>query len=116
MKSTNGRFARGAQRQGFTLIELLVVISIIALLISILLPALSRAKETANVSYCVNNLRVLAGTVPMYFDDHDGELVLPWNLGFSYAGQSASYSSEYVYGGFQTDSDHPIYNGSDTFR
>lgn len=107
---------RRPSRHGFTLIELLVVISIIALLISILLPALSRAKEASNVAYCVNNLRTLAGVVPMYFDDHNGELVLPWNLGFNYNGASASFSSEYVYGGMQTERDHPTYSGSDTFR
>lgn len=60
------------QKAGFTLIELLVVISITALLISILLPALSRARESARRGKCLTNLRSVAQTFWQYAEDYQG--------------------------------------------
>jgi prepilin-type N-terminal cleavage/methylation domain-containing protein/prepilin-type processing-associated H-X9-DG protein len=63
------------KQRGFTLIELLVVISIIALLLSLLMPALDHARELARRAVCKANLKDLAIAWIMYADDNDGKIV-----------------------------------------
>jgi len=114
--SRDGSVQRRARR-GFTLIELLVVISIIAVLISVLLPALTMAKEAANVAMCSANLREIAQTASTYSTENDptgtgSYPTQPWYL--AYPG-SFDYVSEWVYGGYRHTIEHPEYPNSDTY-
>jgi prepilin-type N-terminal cleavage/methylation domain-containing protein/prepilin-type processing-associated H-X9-DG protein len=70
----------GNKRHGFTLVELLVVIGIIAILISLLLPSLSRARESAKIVTCASNERTIMQMMQLYAAQSNGYLP-PFSMG-----------------------------------
>ena len=74
------------QHRGFTLIELLVVMSIIALLLAILLPALRKARIVAKRVGCQSNLRQIAMAWHMYLDDNEDYFYQVVNINHDYGG------------------------------
>lgn len=87
---------RGQGKAGFTLIELLVVIAIIAILASILMPALSSARQRAKDSQCVSNLKNLTQAVQSYTDNNNDLFPIwygHWESHWCYMLQQAKYFS-----------------------
>ncbi len=74
-KRNTGRYPQNA----FTLIELLVVIAIIALLLAIIIPAISLAKEKAKTLVCSTNLKSLSASISAYATENDDAICGSWN-------------------------------------
>ena len=66
------------RKTGFTLIELLVVVSIIALLVAILMPALGKARKQARNTVCLNNMKQWSTMFAMYTNDHNDRYMPGW--------------------------------------
>jgi len=89
----------GRRRHAFTLGELLVVIGIIAVLIGVLLPALSKARRQANAAKCASNMRAIAQGVLMYISDNKG-VCPPVMITDNVTGKTADPTDPYPYGWF----------------
>jgi len=87
---------------GFTLIELLVVISIIALLVAILQPSLTAAREQARIAKCLSNLRSSIQFTHMYMDT-DSNKVIEWYKFPAIPGFGVTLYTNAVFGGAVAD-------------
>jgi prepilin-type processing-associated H-X9-DG protein/prepilin-type N-terminal cleavage/methylation domain-containing protein len=75
-----GKRRVGGGHTGFTLIEILVVVAILALLVAILFPVFSRARENARKASCQNNLKQIALGFTQYMQDYDGRFPHAWDI------------------------------------
>lgn len=87
-----GKFRSNIPRKGFTLIELLVVISIIALLLSILVPSLNRVKNQAKSVVCQGRLKQWGLAWSMYLEENDRHF--PHYLGYSWMKKLKNYYAD----------------------
>lgn len=82
--------------RGFTLIELLVVVAIIGLLLSILLPSLTKAREQARIAVCLSNMRSIAQAAAGYLNDNKS---LVFAVGRRYRNRNITLWTECIWGG-----------------
>lgn len=114
MINTQRNQRSAATKHAFTLIELLVVIAIIALLISILLPALSKARCEGAKAKCLANIRSILQSTTMYIDNQNDSKILPWYQFPPHRGYNPSIYSPWVFGGFKATNPEPQFRNADS--
>lgn len=82
------------KREGFTLVELLVVIAIIIILAAILFPIFARARNKAQHTRCINNMKQIGTACEMYEDDYEGTVV-PVSIGAGLPGGETANTGMY---------------------
>lgn len=102
MRSAKTKLRRG----GFTLIELLMVVTVIGILVTLLLPALAKAKMRAVQSRCASNLRQTGLAFRMFADEHDG--LLPMQIPVKKGGTLEYVSQGQPWRHYQTLSNHLV--------
>ena len=118
---------RKRTKSAFTLIELLVVVAIIALLISILLPSLSRAREQARVATCLAGLRSIGQAGVSYCMDQGAPVfAFPWDYEINGQETGHSLATEFIWGGGVPDKlgadwdgsvmDSPVRRNADVYK
>jgi len=101
------------RRAGFTLVELLVVVGIIALLVTILMPALGRAMELARKTICATNLHNLGQAWQLYFRDNNDKLPAMANPGpASNGGKIPDCISRFAFIIYSGSPQHNVYRGA----
>ncbi len=92
-----GASSPAASRAGFTLVELLVTISIIALLLAILLPALAAARDRARSMMCRSHLRQIAMAFEIYGEEHQGVWPRPYRAAGGGVSQDSSWHRDEIF-------------------